>query len=102
VLSELTDQREAIAQLCRRYGVARLAVFGSAATENFDPERSDIDFLVAFDPESVVSRFEAHFGLKEDLEALLGHPVDLVAPAALDNPYFARSVEQTRHELFAA
>jgi predicted nucleotidyltransferase len=102
VLRDLTDHREAIAQLCRRYGVARLAVFGSAATDDFDPGRSDIDFLVAFDPTSGISRFEAHFGLKEDLETLLGYPVDLVAPAALDNPYFARSVEQTRHELFAA
>jgi uncharacterized protein len=102
VLSELTDQLEAIAQLCRRYGVARLAVFGSAATASFDPENSDIDLLVVFDPASDISRFEAHFGLKEDLESLLGHPVDLVAPAALANPYFARSVEQTRHDLFAA
>jgi predicted nucleotidyltransferase len=102
MLSQLTTHREAIARLCRHYGVARLAVFGSATTDGFDPGRSDIDFLVAFNPESGISRFEAHFGLKEDLEALLGHPVDLVSPAALTNPYFARSVEQTRHDLFAA
>jgi uncharacterized protein len=55
-----------------------------------------------FDPASRLSRFDAHFGLKEDLEAVLGLPVDLVVPAALANPYFARSVEQTRHELYAA
>jgi uncharacterized protein len=102
MLNVLTAHRDAIAQLCRRYGVARLAVFGSAATDAFDPARSDIDLLVAFEPGSGISRFDAHFGLKEDLEALLGHPVDLIAPAALSNPYFARSVEQTRHELFAA
>lgn len=102
MLSDLTVHREAIARLCRRYGVARLAVFGSAATGDFDPGRSDIDLLVVFDPASGINRFDAHFGLKEDLEALLGHPVDLVPPAALANPYFARSVEQTRHELFAA
>jgi len=102
VLTQLTANRDAIVDLCRRYGVVRLDVFGSAATGGFDPARSDVDFLVVFDPASPMSRFEAHFGLKEDLEALLGYPVDLVAPSALANPYFARSIEQTRHELYAA
>jgi predicted nucleotidyltransferase len=77
-------------------------VFGSASSGGFDPGRSDVDLLVVFDPTSGLSRFDAHFGLEEDLEALLGHPVDLITPAALANPYFARSVEQSRRELYAA
>jgi predicted nucleotidyltransferase len=92
--------REAIAALCRQYGVRRLAVFGSATTDRFDPERSDVDFLVEFNPASASLR--TYFGLKEDLERLLGRPVDLVAPAALRNPYFAAGVEETREELYAA
>jgi len=40
--------------------------------------------------------------LKEALEALLGRPVDLVDPSAMDNPYFAEMVEHTRQELYAA
>src|SRR5437868_4983824 len=35
--------------LCRRFHVRRLELFGSAAREDFDPARSDLDFLVAFD-----------------------------------------------------
>jgi hypothetical protein len=50
----------------------------------------------------VGGQFEAYFGLKEDLEALLGRPVDLVAPAALENPYFAASVTKNGQELYAA
>jgi predicted nucleotidyltransferase len=47
MLSDLTAHREAISQLCRRYGVARLAVFGSAATDDFGPGRSDIDLWIS-------------------------------------------------------
>ncbi len=90
-----------IAALCRRFGVRRLSVFGSAATEAFDSERSDVDFLVEFDPDTA-NRFDAYFGLKEELERLVGRPVDLVMPKSLDNPYFAASVERSRRDLYAA
>lgn len=97
----LVLDRQAIAALCRKYAVRRLLLFGSAGTEHFEVATSDIDFLVEFD-DAPVSRFDAYFGLKEDLEALLGRPVDLVSAAALENPYFAESVASTSRELFAA
>jgi predicted nucleotidyltransferase len=102
MLDRLIEQRDAIGELCRRFGVERLAAFGSALTDQFDPQRSDVDFLVEFEAAGSVSRFDAFFGLKEGLEGLLGHSVDLVAPAALENPYFAQSFEDTRQELYAA
>lgn len=91
----------AIEVLCRKYAVRRLLLFGSAGTEQFNEATSDIDFLVEFDDASV-SRFDAYFGLKEELEALFGRPVDLVSTAALENPYFAKSVARTSRELYAA
>ncbi len=102
MIAELVHHRDAVIDLCRRFGVSTLAVFGSAASGDFDPSRSDIDFLVELDPPAGMSRFDAYFGLKDGLEALLGRPVDLVAPAALDNPYFAESVARTRQDLYAA
>jgi predicted nucleotidyltransferase len=72
-------RREELGALCRRCHVQRLDLFGSAARGDFDPEHSDIDFLVEFDrehPEAL--SFNTYFGLKEALEALLGRPVDLV------------------------
>lgn len=93
--------REAIADLCRRFDVRRLSVFGSATTHRFDESRSDIDFLVEF-TDAAAARFDAYFGLKEELEALLGRTVDLVMPSALENPYFAASVEASAEELYAA
>jgi uncharacterized protein len=89
-----------IGRLCRQYRVRRLDVFGSAVTTSFDPKRSDIDFLVEFEPGTV--SLQTYFGFKEALELLLDRPVDLVSPNALTNPYFAATVEQTRQELYAA
>lgn len=102
MIAELREHRDRLVLLCRQFGVRRLDVFGSAASGEFDPARSDIDFLVELEPPAGTSRFDAFFGLKEGLEALLGRPVDLVDPSALDNPYFAAMVEQTRQELYAA
>ena len=97
----LVIDRQAIAALCRKYAVRRLLLFGSAGTDHFDEATSDIDFLVEFD-DAPVSRFDAYFGLKEDLEALFGRPVDLVSTSAMENPYFAKSVASTSRELYAA
>lgn len=93
--------RDAITDLCHRFGVRRLAVFGSSVTGRFDEARSDVDFLVEF-TKGRQGRFDAYFGLKEELETLLGRPVDLVTPSALENPYFAASVEASAEELYAA
>jgi uncharacterized protein len=101
VSTGLDLDEETIAALCRRFGVRRLSVFGSAATEAFDPERSDVDFLVEFDPDAD-GLFDAYFGLKEELERLVGRPVDLVMPKSLENPYFAASVERSRRDVYAA
>ncbi len=93
--------RAAVAAAAERYGVKRLVIFGSAVTGRFDEATSDIDFLVEF-RDDVGNRFDAYFGLKETLETLLGHPVDLVSPVALENPYFAASVEENGDEIYAA
>ena len=100
MIGELTRHHGELVRLCRRFGVTRLDVFGSAVSGEFDPTRSDVDFLVEIDPPDGSSRFDAYFGLKEAIEALLGRPVDLVDPGALANPYFAEAVERTREPLY--
>src|SRR5918994_5427525 len=46
--SVIAEHLEAIRALCREFGVARLEVFGSVCTPHFDPERSDVDFLIEY------------------------------------------------------
>ena len=101
--SVIEPYRDEIAQLCRRFHVRRLDVFGSAARgTDFDPERSDVDFLVDFAPEAEARAFANYFDFKEALEALLGRPVDLVMPGAIENPYLRAGIERSREPVFAA
>ncbi|HEY0555194.1 MAG TPA: nucleotidyltransferase domain-containing protein [Thermoanaerobaculia bacterium] len=88
--------------LCKRFGVRRLEVFGSAAGERFDPARSDLDFLVELGPASPVEMADRYFGLLEALEILFARPVDLVMTAAIKNPYFLQGIEPSRILLYAA
>jgi predicted nucleotidyltransferase len=89
-----------LAVLCRRFGVRRLDLFGSAATGAFDPGSSDVDMLVEFDDEPT-RLFDRYFGLKESLEALYGRPVDLVSAGSLRNPFFIAAVNETRQLMYA-
>lgn len=90
-----------IAALCRRFGVRRLDLFGSAATGAFDPATSDIDLLVSFAPD-LADYAGAFFGLLEGLEALFGRSVDLVSEESIANPYLRRQIMAERRPLFRA
>ena len=98
----IDPQLAQVSSLCRRYGVRKLELFGSATTGAFDPQRSDLDFLIDFDPDGNESLFHRYFGLNEDLETLFGRKVDLVMVGALENPYFIDSVNKTRQTVYAA
>lgn len=73
--------KAAIADLCRRFHVRELSVFGSAARGEMHPD-SDIDFLVDFDPEARAGLL-ALAGLMNALSELLGRKVDLVPKGGL-------------------
>jgi len=91
-----------IIRICKNRRVRRLAVFGSAAGDRFDPKKSDLDLRVEFEAMSPADHAEQYFGLAEDLEKLFSRPVDLVEPGPIRNPYFRKSVEETQVELYAA
>ena len=90
-----------VATLCRRFGVSRLDLFGSAAAGVARPD-SDLDFLVDFGNRQATGYADAYFGLLEELEALFGRRVDLVVASGIRNPFFRESVERTKTLLYAA
>ncbi|MBZ0169120.1 nucleotidyltransferase [Candidatus Methylomirabilis lanthanidiphila] len=96
----LENKRQAIAEVCRRHGVARLDAFGSAMRDDFRPGESDVDLLVEFGPMAPYARVDAYFGLLEELRALLGLEVDLVMAGAVKNPYIARDIDRTKRMLY--
>lgn len=98
----IEEKREQLAELCRRYRVQRLEVFGSVLRDDFDAGRSDLDFLVEFESLPMGTYAKTYFGLLEALELLFQRPVDLVVASAIRNPYFRESVERSKALLYAA
>jgi hypothetical protein len=93
----IAENRDKIAAICQRFKVRRLEVFGSAARSGgFDPAKSDVDFLVEFEPNPDLGLFDTYFALRRALSILLGREVDLVSAGAIRNPYVRRSIEQSR------
>lgn len=98
----LEDKREAIAEACARFGVARLDAFGSALRDDFRLGESDVDLLVEFRPMDPFALVDAYFGLLDELRELLTTDVDLVMSDAIKNRYIAANVERTKQALYAA
>ena len=93
-----TIDRERLGELCRRHGISRLALFGSAAREELGPD-SDVDLLVEFVPGRRVGlRF---ITVQEELQTLLGRKVDLNTPAFL-SPHFRARVAAEAVPLYEA
>jgi len=84
---------------CRRHGIRRLAVFGSALREDFRPD-SDVDVLVEFAPGRVPG-YLTLAGLEEELTAIVGRPVDMNTAAGLPSRFRSR-VAAEAEVLYAA
>jgi uncharacterized protein len=98
----LEQHREALIALCKKHGIKRLDVFGSAVRGDFSDRDSDVDFLYDFDKTTVEGLPDRYFGFIEDAERLLGRPIDMVYLHGIDNRYFAESVNEARETLYAA
>jgi predicted nucleotidyltransferase len=102
ILSIVEQHRAELESLCRQHHVGRLELFGSAATGEFDPTASDIDFLVEFVPLPPGQKADAYFGLLHALEDLFNHKIDLVTVEAVRNRHFRRAMDAQRKLLYAA
>ena len=96
LLPLLEERLEPLRELCRRYGVERLEVFGSAAKGAFDPATSDLDFIARFRNTLEPGYCERFCGFADAAEALMGHPVDLLTERMIRNPYFREDVDAVR------
>ncbi len=102
MIAAIEEHRAELAELCRRHHVLRLALFGSATRDDFDPQRSDLDFLVDFESLTPGEHADSYFGLLEGLESLFDRRVDLVESSTLRNPYRRQEIEATQVLLHAA
>lgn len=100
MIREVEQQRLPLTQLCKRYRVCELQLFGSAATGAFAPATSDLDFVAEFADTQDADYADRYFDFAEALERLFNRPVDLITKRAIRNPYFRAEVERTAQVLY--
>ena len=98
----IDSRRDTLLKRWEKSRVKRLDIFVSAVGDKFDPETSDLDFLVTFEDLGFGEAADTYFGLLESLRELFNRHIDLVTESAIDNPYFRESVEESRILLYAA
>ncbi len=99
----IADNLDQIRRLCEEFGVERLEAFGSINTPDFDPDRSDVDFLVTY-PEGYTFGpwLRRYFQLEERLAETLDRKLDLVQATTLRRDRFRRLADQTRQVIYVA
>jgi predicted nucleotidyltransferase len=100
ILKRLGVDPALLDELCARWKVERLSIFGSAARNQMRPD-SDVDLMVVFKPDSPWSLWD-FVRLQRELKALFGRDVDLITRAALENPYRRRTIERDLLLVYAA
>lgn len=95
------DKIKDISEICRRSGVKTLILFGSALRSDFSDD-SDVDVAAVFERDGVKGSFDQYFRFKEEMERLLGRPVDVVCAAGVRNPLFRQEIERTGRLIYAA
>lgn len=100
----IEDNLEKIHELCERFYVQRLEVFGSAADGRYREGESDVDFIVEFQLLPPGGLAGAFFGLLHALEELFGVSVDLLTlkPEYRINPYLRQEIDRTRQVVHEA
>ena len=90
---------QSIFDLCKKYRVKRLFVFGSILTDRFN-ENSDVDFSVDFDRDTInadkLDWADLFFGFLEELQNILKRKVDIVFEDYINNPYFRNELDRTK------
>jgi predicted nucleotidyltransferase len=100
-LARLRIPKKEIAALCRKYGVKKLSLFGSAARGEMNPE-SDVDLMVEFKPGKAPSLWDGPDMHKEFSSLFNGRRVDLVPPEIMRNPYRRKTIEPDLKVIYEA
>ena len=94
---------QSIIELCKKYRVKRLFVFGSILTDRFNDD-SDVDFSVDFDRESIIADkldwADLFFGFIDELQNVLKRKVDIVFDDYINNQYFRKELDSTKQLIY--
>ncbi len=98
--SKINIPEDKIAQFCRKWIIAELALFGSILREDFQAD-SDVDVLIEFAEEAEWSLFD-WVDMREELKSIFGREVDLVSKRGLRNPFRRHAILTAREVVYAA
>ncbi|MBM3437133.1 MAG: nucleotidyltransferase domain-containing protein [Bacteroidetes bacterium] len=90
---------EEVKNVCRQHKVKKLYAFGSVCTNAFS-NKSDIDFIVAFESRYFDGYVDNFLSLEKELKRILKLNVDIVAEETLENPYFIKVVNRTKTPIY--
>ena len=92
-ISELKD-------ICFSLDVKKLYIFGSVNSVNFRDD-SDIDFLLSFEDNLSIERYtNNYFDLQYKLRELFNRDIDIVTERTLSNPYFIKSIDESKKLIY--
>jgi predicted nucleotidyltransferase len=86
--------------LCKSHNVKNIYAFGSAVTENFNDESSDIDLLIEIDTEDPIERGENLMDIWDKLEEFFQRKVDLLTNSSIKNPILRKNIDTTKILLY--
>lgn len=100
-LPKIIEQKfDQLIDICNQFGVERMYAFGSVITKRFDPEKSDLDFIVEMEKMPPIMRGEKLIGLWEALEDLFEKKVDLITDQPIKNPFLKASINKTKRLIY--
>lgn len=82
--------------LCKLYNVKNLYAFGSATTDQFDENSSDIDLLIEIEENDPLERGEKLLAIWDKLEEFFQRKVDLLTQSSLKNPILRKNIDATK------
>lgn len=96
----IEDKKQQLFDVCKKYKVAKLFVFGSVSKGEFNSDVSDLDLIVELEDLSPVEKGESLMKLWSELEHIFQLKVDLLTEKKLKNPYFIREIENSKQLLY--
>lgn len=99
VMSFKEEYKEQLIDLCKRYNVETLYLFGSAQTGTMN-DKSDVDLLVKFKKFNIAKYFQNYIDFKHQLQQLFNRNVDLLEEQTLSNPYLIKSINKNKELIY--
>ena len=97
----LQGKYEALAALCRKYGIHKAYVFGSLARQADFGADSDVDLLLVW--KDTPKPGLAYFAMWEEMEQIFGRKVDIIShPKQLANPFFRQALQRDARLIYQA